>query len=230
MSADTSIITAAYRAILSREPDPIGLDHHIRMLEEDPSGDSVIRSILNSVEYRDRFMPSRPLAIMPCYDFRVIAPSGEWMLSGLEHGDDYEPYVIESYREACRGKRVLDVGANIGIFSIVAAKVTTSEVCSVEVSQLNVKLIIANARLNNITNISVLPFAASDKLGVAKFYTTPDIIKVIANPLLDINNIPDVDVALSAPLDLMASDKFDVIKIDVEGPDHIAFRGGRLLS
>ena len=229
MSSEVSVVTAAYQAILLREPDPLGLDCHVQMLHADPSGRSVITSLLESVEYRERLMPTRALAIMPCYDFQVIAPTGDWMLGGLERGEDYEPYVIEAFREACRGGRVLDVGANIGIFSMVAAKVTSADVVSVEVSQFNAKLVIANCRLNQLENVTVLPFAASDRLGVAKFHTTRDLNKVLADPVIDKNTIENIDVALSAPLDLMIDHPVDVIKIDIEGHEHLAFEGARRL-
>lgn len=221
---DRKRVAAAYRAILNREPDEGGMQVHLAALEQDPTGESVIRSLLGSPEFRSAF-PERQLGIYRCFDFEVLMSTDDWMFDDIRSHGVYEPYVVEAYREACVDRRVLDIGANIGVFSMVAARVSTKKVTAVEVSPANAKLVIANAHMNGLANIEVLPVAASDAFGLARFATVDEFDKVVRDHAITAENIHLIDVALSAPLDALVTDRIDVIKIDIEGREYAALRG-----
>ena len=68
----------------------------------------------------------------------------------------------------------LDIGANVGLYSIYASKTKNCRVYSVEPSPLNLKALSRNIYLNSLSNsIFILPFALSDtKNSFSKFIET----------------------------------------------------------
>ena len=64
----------------------------------------------------------------------------------------------------------LDIGANVGIYSIPAAKMCSQVFC-VELDPANIYILHSNIYLNNVTDKTViLPFAAGDKKKLEKIY------------------------------------------------------------
>lgn len=217
-------VVSTYRAVLDRDPDPQGLVTHLRMLDADPSGVSIIRNLLSSPEFQNNVTR---LGEYNCFDFKLLVPSDDWMLVSIREDGVYEPYVVEAFRESCANARVLDVGANIGVFSMVAAGVTKKKITAVEASAHSAKLIEANAHINSFNNIEVLPVAAAEHLGMARFPRTRDSNKVMLNETISRDNVELIDVALAAPLDMLVNDRIDVMKIDVEGREYQALLGAR---
>ncbi|HEY5048386.1 MAG TPA: hypothetical protein VII49_10225, partial [Rhizomicrobium sp.] len=61
--------------------------------------------------------------IVRAFDFQIAVPVGDWMLQDIVRGGVYEPYVVAPFQERIhQGSVVLDIGANIGIFTIAAAR------------------------------------------------------------------------------------------------------------
>ena len=160
---------------------------------------------------------------------QMAIPAGEWVYAG-DTLNTYEAYVLKPFLEAVRGQEtVLDVGANIGLYSVLASP-HVQNVVALEASPENAKLIVANARLNGLANITVYPVAVSNQTGMATFQRQEATNKVMSPQHIDISSIDNVDVALALPIDvLLPNIKVDVLKIDVEGREYAAMLGARRL-
>jgi len=67
---------------------------------------------------------------------------------------------------------IIDIGANIGIFSLFAAKKTHNLVYAFEPSIENIKYLVKNMQVNGVKNVLVNKLAVSDKIGKKKLYLT----------------------------------------------------------
>jgi FkbM family methyltransferase len=82
----------------------------------------------------------------------------------------WEPAITAVFESLLRpGDVVLDVGANIGFYSVLAAKLVGSsgQVFALEPSPSIRQRLMANLELNNLRNVDVLPFAAWHESGQA---------------------------------------------------------------
>ena len=221
-----------YRSILGRDPETPEI-----VVEQIGLGsvEAVAFALVNSVEFRlKRNLESRAignLRLLRCFDFELYVPEGDWMFDDVERDAVYEPYVIEAFREKCAGRTVMDVGANIGIFSLSAAKVTDKPIIAVEASPENAKLIVINAKHNEADNIRVVPAAAASEIGMAKFQRAHTANKVTRDYDLSAETVDTIDVTTALPLDMVVREPVDVLKIDIEGYEWNALQGaGQLMS
>jgi FkbM family methyltransferase len=67
---------------------------------------------------------------------------------------------------------VVDIGANIGVFSLYASRYTQNRIFAFEPFAVNFEYIKQNIASNNITNITPVCAAVSDQVGTVKLYTT----------------------------------------------------------
>ena len=80
-----------------------------------------------------------------------------WVLEGLLYADEYYPI------KASKNDVVLDIGANIGIFTCkLASKV--NRVIAIEPEPSNFSTLTKNVKQNNFFNVNLLNLAVSDKL------------------------------------------------------------------
>lgn len=124
------------------------------------------------------------------------------------------------------GDVVLDVGANIGTFSLMAAKLTgeTGRVFAFEGNPKTARIIERNARLNNLSNIYVTASAVGDKNGTVSF-------SVGAGD--DVDHVTNSGSGISVPIlrlddfvPLRTVGKIRIINIDVEGHELFVLQGG----
>jgi FkbM family methyltransferase len=122
---------------------------------------------------------------------------------------------------------VLDVGANIGIFSLLAANRVGADgmVYSIEPVAKNVQSLCAGIHANGFRNVSLFPIAASDRASVVAVLRQVD----YSNGIVDYNvGVSDaVDFVPTQRLDFVLSGipRLDVVKMDIEGHEPLAWRG-----
>lgn len=168
---------------------------------------------------------SPELIVRQCLDFHLAIPVDDGMFGDIITSAQYEPYVMVPILEASRGKHVLDVGANIGIFTVGCAKVA-EKVTAIEASVSNAKILCCNLALNNISNVKIYPVAASDSQGLATFRSEMASNKVLHPLQITPENIDDVEIVYTTTLDhLLGGERVDVIKIDIEGREYSALQG-----
>lgn len=150
-------------------------------------------------------------------------------LKVLQHGIGYERHIrtlLERHIPSSRG--FIDIGANVGIHSISAKSIRPDvPVVAVEASAFNVALLEKTVRENRIEGLAVLHYALSDAVGT----------KTIHGHKLNrwIKHVDrettEGEPVLVYPLDMIISQPFDLVKLDVEGSELHVLRGaGGLMS
>ncbi len=128
---------------------------------------------------------------------------------------------------------LLDIGANIGEYSIFAAKrLTQGKVVAFEPVPTLRKMLDENIELNQFTNVIVKPFGLSDEVGSFPIYFVgenenegqatffPGLHSNQRSVVADLKKLDDVWSHLSL-------DRLDFIKMDIEGSELKALQGGR---
>ncbi len=119
---------------------------------------------------------------------------------------------------------VLDIGANVGFFSILLSRLVGAKgkVIAFEPLPRNIDFIEQHIRLNQIENIQIYSAALSNKSGVMKF----SLSDYHEQGRLDENGDLEVSVTtLDSLKDITNSVSF--VKIDVEGAEASVLRGGK---
>ena len=127
-----------------------------------------------------------------------------WVLEGLLYADEYYPLKVS------KNDVVLDVGANIGIFTCkLASKV--NRVIAIEPEPSNFSTLTKNVKQNNFSNVNLLNLAVSDKIETVHFNDTGGTAKV------EPNGIPVEAKSLDSILDDLGNPRVTILKMDVEG-------------
>ena len=129
-----------------------------------------------------------------------------------------------------KGEHFLDIGANIGIVSLIASRAVgdSGKVYSVEALPTTRQLLEENIALNDAKNIKVVPFALLDKSGEVEFFGAID--GNIGGSSLSAQGQKGKPVIVEGKtLDSLLADgtieKCDVMKMDIEGAEILALRG-----
>lgn len=129
----------------------------------------------------------------------------------------------------------IDVGGNVGFFSILFASLATSgEVHAFEPIRLNAALMRANAALNAISNITVNECAVGARQGQVTFTVSKDsayssIKDTGRQPMSAVIEVPITTI--DAYINLSSLARVDILKVDVEGAEEMVINGAtNLLS
>lgn len=225
----------AYRLLLGREPDPAGFASHMRLAAGKLLPDELAREFMGSEEFRKRFGDSEMHSVQLDGYVVFVSMSDSDVSVAVQQRHAYEPYVESKLRAVLNaGDTFVDIGANIGYFTALAAHLVGPEgrVIAWEPLDKNVQLIYATAWENGFRNVTVYPFAASSEVRLVPMISSP----LSSNAGIrrgEIGSERTRIIAQTQRLDdqLAHLDRLDVIKFDIEGHEIHAWRGaGRLLS
>ena len=133
------------------------------------------------------------------------------------------------------GDVFIDVGANIGYFSLLAARCVSrsGRVVSIEASPRIYADLVANVSRNRRSNIRTLNLAAADKPGRVSIFPGPDgncgASTILANGVNVEREAEVVAVAIDDILTTEEADSAKLIKIDVEGAEVAVIAGMKQL-
>jgi FkbM family methyltransferase len=234
-------IHACYRLILGREPDPDGLEYW-RAAVGKLSVDELVGGMMDSREFHLSPLFRRILAagedwrgqgrraVQVDLPGRVqfVDPTDQFVGQVIQQKGMYEPHVTSAFSEVLRsGHTIIDVGANVGWFALLAASAVGSSgsVLAVEADSGNVDLLCQSVRANRFDNVFVLPVAASDRSEMVVLQRAGGSNSAIfpsSGP-----SAPGDRLVPTLPLDALAGmvDRLDVMKIDVEGAELLVLRG-----
>jgi FkbM family methyltransferase len=149
-----------------------------------------------------------------------------------------EPETLEWVDSVPEGAVLWDVGANIGIYAVYAAKARNCRVYAFEPSVFNLELLARNIFLNNLqSRITIIPVALSDQLGLNSFKMTTTAwggaLSTFGQDfdqngalLKDIFEYQTLGLSITDVVSLLHIPQPDYIKIDVDGIEHLILRGG----
>ncbi len=127
------------------------------------------------------------------------------------------------------GMSFVDVGANMGDFSLIAAKTMNDRgrVLSFEPSPDNCKWIRRSIEMNGYRCIELMELALSDTSGEDTLYLSDRVARHSLVPLRDEQETLTVAVkTLDAVLESTGDPHVDIVKVDVEGAELKVLRGG----
>ncbi len=134
---------------------------------------------------------------------------------------------IEIYNRLIEdGMTILDVGANIGYFSILwRVKFPNTTIYAFEPVKETFNILKKNLALNNCKNIFPMPFALSDENKSGYFCISPEMMSIASE-----KNVLDYKKAEKIPISFITLDFFnieviDFIKIDAEGSEFNILKG-----
>jgi FkbM family methyltransferase len=98
-------------------------------------------------------------------------PADAAVTPGLRSGE-YEPHLTSVFERHCKpGMTVVDVGANVGYYSILASKLVgpSGRVIALEPNSENCRLLMSSVRMGGITNVELIPVACDRASGWAYY-------------------------------------------------------------
>ena len=229
MKATPEDVRYAYRLLLGREPDEGGKANFEQLIAHlNMTPDALADVIMQSAEYRSRKERDAQLQRNELDGYSIFSRKGDALIgSHLSEGIAYEPYVMDHFDAAlAQAQVVLDVGANIGIFTLRAAHrlAGRGRVIAVEPLPQNQQALYASIRYNGFTNVAVFPFAASDAPGLVAMSCDEDSSNGIVRAGDDGSALTIVP-AHRLDAVLASLERLDLVKIDIEGHEPVAWQG-----
>ena len=211
-------------------PDPPGFAHHQHKIARGVSLDELVNGFINSDEARG--MARRGPTGVDLGGYQVCINeqfNTEPFLRAIVAHREYEPHVRQAIRERVQeGDVVVDVGANVGCIALLAATLVGERglVVAVEPNPENIQMLYAGMVLNEAHNVRVLPYAASNRSGVVSITGGSNASLVEAR-----SPGPETVYAQAVTLDEALSwlPRLDLLKMDIEGHEPLAFEGCRHL-
>ena len=155
-----------------------------------------------------------------------------------ESFSDKEPETLTWLESIPEGAILWDVGANIGLYSIYAAKKNSARVFAFEPSVFNLELLARNIYLNQLQGrVTVVPIALTDALGPSLFKmsstawggalsTFGQDFDQNGGKLKSIFEYQTMGMTMDEAIQLLNIPPPRYIKIDVDGIEHFILRGG----
>jgi FkbM family methyltransferase len=174
-----------------------------------------------------KLLPSETLFYLPP-KFKQGGSTGVYVLR-----EDIEPELNYLKEVLSPGSVFVDAGANVGIYTVIASKLVgeTGKVLAFEPAAETYPTLDRNVEINKMANVKVFHAAISDKPGTARFYhvnNAPNSYSLGA----DGEKTAFEEVSVVTLEDVFRSEginRFDLMKIDVEGAEELVLRGGKSL-
>lgn len=149
-----------------------------------------------------------------------------------------EPETLEWIDSFETGAIFWDIGANIGLYSLYAARHRDCQVVAFEPSIFNTELLAKNINLNMLQNkISIAPIAISNRCGMNKFiFSTTELGGALStfgetygwdgNEITEKFSVITAGMTLDDISTILKLSNPRYIKIDVDGIEHLVLSGG----
>jgi FkbM family methyltransferase len=203
--------------------------YHIRMFARTLAG--MAAKLPSSVKYRlVKLRPLYTLAMRLGQSSTIVETSvGQlrWRIDAVTSQEflrgTYEPYMQNAFIEYVqRGNTVFDIGAHAGFHSMFCGLLVgaTGRVFAFEPNPISRESLAGQIRLNRTLRLEIVPYALSDKVGLADFDATRGSQSRITSMGKCKVEMRTIDSLVSIELPIP-----DLIKIDVEGEEEKVLRG-----
>lgn len=195
-------------------------------------------SLAERFRYREFQQLDGPVRYRWLEDLTLILYPGDQTSRAVYVSGVYEPNTATVLKQLLtRGSVLLDVGANVGLFTLLGSRWVGTEgrVLSFEPSSRERKRLDEQVALNRLTNVIILPQAVADHEGRGR-------LRVAAAEYAGLNTLGDdfgysgVNVVATEDVPLVTLDaavaaagltRVSVIKLDIEGAEYAALVGAR---
>ncbi len=149
-----------------------------------------------------------------------------------------EPETLEWINQMPTGAVLWDIGANVGLYSVYAAKKCDCKIWAFEPSVFNLELLARNIYLNDLNDsICIVPIALSDRLGSNQMHmTTTEWGGALSTfgqdfgwdgeAIRPVFKFQTIGLTMKDAVEKMAIPVPDYIKMDVDGLEHFILKGG----
>ncbi len=221
-----------FRLLLGRPPNREEWRGHASRAGEPLDG--VVASYVNSLEFARRDLAearSHDIERVTLDGFSIFVSPDDAAVGRYVREDNYERDVTAVFRRLLRpGMGVVDIGANIGYFTLLSAALVGADgfVLAIEPNPRNARLLEASRRANGFAQVVVSQTAAGRDTGLLVLNTSHSNGTTSAPPdkadaLLGSETVPSVRVDALVP----GARRIDLIKADVEGAEYNALFGAR---
>src|SRR5690606_3536372 len=146
------------------------------------------------------------------------------VLNEIVHKNEYTPPELPIGPEDV----VVDIGANVGVFAVMAAKRTRGPVLAFEPFPENFRYLERNARANGLTHLRAFRQAVADQVGTTRLYVGD---MAGGNSLIDHNIKGRLEDFIEVPVTTLRAicedhglERIDFLKVDCEGAEGMIFR------
>ena len=220
-------IAACFRLLLGRPPSDEEWIGHCTLLGQ-PVG-AVVRAYLESKEHvrlvqRDG-SPEGGLRLTQKDGFKLYTDDTDLAVGRHVAGGVYEPEIAAQLQAHLQpGMTMLDIGANIGLFTMLGASLVGPDghVLAVEPNPDNVRQIEASRRANGFGQVSIAACAVGRSVGLLALESTYS-NGMTSEPGDSVQALFEAKLVPSLPLARLLPDRrIDFIKIDCEGAEYTA--------
>ena len=220
-----------FRLLLGRHPHREEWEGHAGRAGESLEG--LVAGYLRSLEFANRGLltaaASNHLTQVELGEFSLYVAPDDLDVGRHVGSGNYEPDVTAVFRRLLRpGMGVVDVGANIGYFSLLSASLVgpSGFVLAVEPNPENARMLEASRRLNRFDHLTIAQVAAGPCIGLLVLHVAQSNGTTSAPPtelatLLAARTVPCIAIDSLVP----ASQPIGLIKVDVEGAEYNALLG-----
>jgi FkbM family methyltransferase len=174
-----------------------------------------------------RVFDLRQKRLVRLQDFDLYVMSNDYIGAAIEEHRTYEAHVERVIRNELReGSVFLDLGANLGYFSMLACSLVkdTGKVMAFEPNPQNLQLIYESQLHNHFANLIVYPYAVSDRSEILRFVTVGSNGGVVnRHSVSQVHSLLVQSVVLDQVLS--GEPRIDLVKMDIEAHEPAALRG-----
>jgi FkbM family methyltransferase len=246
------LVQSLYRRLLGREAQPAELESFTRKFIQEKNIDGVLAELLSSVEYRSINSARSPGPVYPIYlgnhqsltrtaygqrmfvDTRDMSVAPHLLLDGR-----WEGWVTEEFlRHAKEGAVIVEVGANIGYYTLLGASRVGSggKMIAFEATPDLCELVFKSIEINGfLDRCEIINKVAMDREDEVPFRRLKNrmggssIVPFDSDHLKQVYESSDEILVKSVSLDAFLEGRglpqVDLIKIDAEGSEPLIFKG-----
>lgn len=149
-----------------------------------------------------------------------------------------EPETLEWINTMPTDSVLWDIGANVGLYSVYAAKKRNCKIWAFEPSVFNLELLARNIFLNDLTDqICIVPIALSDILGSSQMRMTStewggalstfrETFGWDGGMIRQVFEFKTIGLSMTDAAEKLSIPQPDYIKMDVDGTEHLILKGG----